>query len=252
MSKPTDVQDQNRGERDEAGAEDARLVGAALADAPGAFDDLVRRYQRRAVAVAYRLLGNVHDAADVARLYYGVYYRSLDPKTGKRTTPQGLIRDLELIRELATPKGQRFFLMARTVRVPTPDVGNPAWALSNLDAAYSLQVAVFEGTDDFWDFKQVAADYCAHLRKRGYEAYYHHASASSMITVGAFGEDAVRIPPTGLPYYSPEVIAMQQDEILKYNRLNGKIYRARTNTGEKVRVESRLVKIPSGDDGDRW
>ncbi|MCH8967113.1 MAG: hypothetical protein IID43_05505 [Planctomycetes bacterium] len=192
------------------------------------------------------------DADDVARLYYGVYYRSLDPKTGKRTTPQGLIRDLELIRELATPKGQRFFLMARTVRVPTPDVGNPAWALSNLDAAYSLQVAVFEGTDDFWDFKQVAADYCAHLRKRGYEAYYHHASASSMITVGAFGEDAVRIPPTGLPYYSPEVIAMQQDEILKYNRLNGKIYRARTNTGEKVRVESRLVKIPSGDDGDRW
>lgn len=194
----------------------------------------------------------VSDDPDVTRLYYGVYYRSRDPKTGKRSTPKRLMQDLKLLKELGTSDGQRFFLMARTVRVPTPNVGNPEWTLSNVDAAYSLQVAVFEGTDDFWDFKQVAADYCAHLRKRGYEAYYHHASASSMITVGAFGEDAVTIPATGLPYYNPKVIAMQQDELLKYNRLNGKIYRARTNTGEQVRVQSRLVKIPSRDDSERW
>ncbi|MCH7813803.1 MAG: sigma-70 family RNA polymerase sigma factor [Planctomycetes bacterium] len=92
MSKPTDVQDQNRGERDEAGAEDARLVGAALADAPGAFDDLVRRYQRRAVAVAYRLLGNAHDAADVAQDAYLRAFRSLGSLEDRRRFGPWLMR----------------------------------------------------------------------------------------------------------------------------------------------------------------
>ena len=92
MSKPTDVQDQNRGERDEAGAEDARLVGAALAGAPGAFDDLVRRYQRRAVAVAYRLLGNVHDAADVAQDAYLRAYRGLVKLEDRRRFGPWLMR----------------------------------------------------------------------------------------------------------------------------------------------------------------
>src|SRR5947207_300832 len=32
-----------------------------------AFDDLIRRYQRQAVAVSYRLLGNTHDALEVTQ-----------------------------------------------------------------------------------------------------------------------------------------------------------------------------------------
>lgn len=65
MSNPLD---ENR--TDEAGAaaqEDARLVASVLAGHAADYDELVRRYQRRAVAVAYRMLGNVHDAADVAQ-----------------------------------------------------------------------------------------------------------------------------------------------------------------------------------------
>lgn len=66
MSNPADVD----GLADDAEAtalDDARLVSAVLAGESAAYDRLVRRYQRRALAVAYRLLGDVHDAADVAQ-----------------------------------------------------------------------------------------------------------------------------------------------------------------------------------------
>ena len=48
-------------------ADDAALVADAIGGDADAFDTLVRRHQRRAVAVAYRLLGNVDDASDVAQ-----------------------------------------------------------------------------------------------------------------------------------------------------------------------------------------
>lgn len=51
----------------DAGAEDARWVLEARSGDHDAFDRLVERYQRRAVSVSYRLLGNIHDASDVAQ-----------------------------------------------------------------------------------------------------------------------------------------------------------------------------------------
>ena len=49
------------------GPSDGSLVEAVLAGRRRAFDDLVRRYQRQAVAVSYRLLGNSHDAQEVTQ-----------------------------------------------------------------------------------------------------------------------------------------------------------------------------------------
>jgi RNA polymerase sigma-70 factor, ECF subfamily len=46
---------------------DAHLVRKTLAGSNPAFDQLVVRYQRQAVAVAYRLLGNLHDALEVTQ-----------------------------------------------------------------------------------------------------------------------------------------------------------------------------------------
>lgn len=46
---------------------DGTLVEQVLAGHRVAFDDLVRRYQRQAVAVSYRLLGNTHDAMEVTQ-----------------------------------------------------------------------------------------------------------------------------------------------------------------------------------------
>jgi RNA polymerase sigma-70 factor (ECF subfamily) len=52
------------------------VVKAAAGDRP-AFDELVRRYQRQAVAVSYRLLGNSHDALEVTQDAFLKAYKSL-------------------------------------------------------------------------------------------------------------------------------------------------------------------------------
>jgi len=46
---------------------DGELVAQVLAGKRDAFDTLVGRYQRQAVAVSYRLLGNSHDALEVTQ-----------------------------------------------------------------------------------------------------------------------------------------------------------------------------------------
>jgi RNA polymerase sigma-70 factor (ECF subfamily) len=46
---------------------DGSLVRETLGGNCSAFDELVGRYQRQAIAVAYRLLGNAHDAVEVVQ-----------------------------------------------------------------------------------------------------------------------------------------------------------------------------------------
>src|SRR5215212_4179293 len=50
-----------------AGPTDGALVEQVIGGKRTAFDELVRRYQRQAVAVSYRLLGNSHDALEVTQ-----------------------------------------------------------------------------------------------------------------------------------------------------------------------------------------
>jgi RNA polymerase sigma-70 factor (ECF subfamily) len=56
---------------------DGDLVARTLGSDRAAFDDLVRRYQRQAVAVSYRLLGNSHDAMEVTQDAFLKAYSSL-------------------------------------------------------------------------------------------------------------------------------------------------------------------------------
>jgi RNA polymerase sigma-70 factor (ECF subfamily) len=56
---------------------DGELVVRALHSDRGAFDDLIRKYQRQAVAVSYRLLGNSHDALEVTQDAFLKAYSSL-------------------------------------------------------------------------------------------------------------------------------------------------------------------------------
>jgi RNA polymerase sigma-70 factor, ECF subfamily len=46
---------------------DGQLVAQVLSGQREAFDLLIRKYQRQAVAVSYRLLGNTHDALEVTQ-----------------------------------------------------------------------------------------------------------------------------------------------------------------------------------------
>ncbi len=181
---------------------------------------------------------------DAARLYYGKYYRRNDPKTRKWALPKQIHDDLGLVREMGDESGRRYFFQAFPVPLPLPDVGNPAWALANVQRRYSLQVAAFEATDDFYEYKQVAAEFCEFLRGKGYEAYYHHGPASSVVTVGSFGDDAVRLGPDGRTYYSSQVLTLQRDELLRYNLLNGAVYKVKHPDGRSVPVPSRLIEIP--------
>jgi len=187
----------------------------------------------------------VRDESDgYARLYYGRYYRRTDPKTGKRPVPAAMRKDLDLLKQLVDSSGRPYFLRALPVREPTPDVGNPDWALSRARGVYTLQVAAFEPTDDFVEYKQAAAEFCALLREKGYEAYYRHSSAGSVVTVGVFGSDAVVTAADGRTYYSPQVLALQREELLKYNLVNGGIYKVRNADGVFIPMPSRLVRIP--------
>lgn len=58
-------------------AEDAEWVRQTLAGRGGAFDRLVERHQRRAVSVALRLVGNLHDALEVVQDAFIRAYRGL-------------------------------------------------------------------------------------------------------------------------------------------------------------------------------
>jgi RNA polymerase sigma-70 factor (ECF subfamily) len=51
----------------DSGPTDGTLVGEVLAGKRQSFDVLIRKYQRQAVAVSYRLLGNSHDAMEVTQ-----------------------------------------------------------------------------------------------------------------------------------------------------------------------------------------
>ena len=56
---------------------DADLVARSLKSDRLAFDELIRRYQRQAVAVSYRLLGNTQDALEVTQDAFLKAYGSL-------------------------------------------------------------------------------------------------------------------------------------------------------------------------------
>jgi len=56
---------------------DAQLVSQALAGQKLAFDQLIQRHQRQAVAVSYRLLGNMNDALELTQDAYLKAFSSL-------------------------------------------------------------------------------------------------------------------------------------------------------------------------------
>ena len=63
---PEQANDQDR-RRPDVSPTDGQLVGQVLAGRREAFDELIARYQRQAVAVSYRLLGNTQDALEVTQ-----------------------------------------------------------------------------------------------------------------------------------------------------------------------------------------
>src|SRR5215207_5373133 len=61
-----------------AGPTDGQLVTQSLSGNRKAFDELIRRYQRQAVAVSYRLLGNSQDSLEVTQDAFLKAFTSLE------------------------------------------------------------------------------------------------------------------------------------------------------------------------------
>lgn len=79
-------------EAEPAGVSDVELIAQTLAGHQAAYDQLVGRYHRQAVGVAYRLLGHVEDAADVAQDAFLQAYRRLDSLQDRRRFAAWLMR----------------------------------------------------------------------------------------------------------------------------------------------------------------
>jgi len=72
--------------------DDAKWVSEAQAGDRAAYDRLVERYERQAVAVASRILGNVDDGLDVAQDGFVRAYQALDQLTDPRRFRPWLMR----------------------------------------------------------------------------------------------------------------------------------------------------------------
>lgn len=60
------------------GPSDGQLVAQVLSGNRAGYDELIRRYQRQAIAVSYRLLGNSNDAMEVTQDAFLKGFTSLD------------------------------------------------------------------------------------------------------------------------------------------------------------------------------
>jgi hypothetical protein len=201
----------------------------------------------------------VHESA-ASQLLYGTYFRQVDPETGRLTMPEALREDLRLVQRGGQGAAVSF-IGARPISDPATHVGDPAYDLKRAEGVYTLLVAAFENTPEFYERKQAAAAYAAELRSKGYEAYYHHGRVASEVTVGSFGPDAlveasrqVRPQPGMVPHgvtlvtdYSAEVKALQAKEDFRFQLRN--MHRVVVDRqGQRQYLASKLVRIRPGED----
>lgn len=128
-------------------------------------------------------------------IYYGRYRRKYDPVRNEAEYTPDHLKDIDLIRSLSVKiDGQPtfLFLYATMEELPREQSRHPEWNLARAAGYWSLQVAAFYNEGEVTDRQSLAEQFCAELREQGYEAYYHHGSATSIVTVGLFPKRAVQ------------------------------------------------------------
>lgn len=180
---------------------------------------------------------------------YGDYLDKSDPKA---------LKDLERIRQIDL-MGVKLFESA-LITPPTSASLRGTNASYDLRTAkerfgkkaiYTLQVGVYGRNDyqipsaqDLAAFRKAAEEAVRDLRSQGDMAFYYHAPARSMVTVGVFGERdfvSTTLPPT----QSAELLAVRKK--FPNNLLNGQGINEtiRSESGTVTRLQaSQLVAIP--------
>ena len=167
-------------------------------------------------------------------------------------------KDLQRIRETKVSDRTPF----RTAIITPPASkelrgSNPTWDLRTVkrrygrQAVYTLQIGVYGRADyqtpnakDLAEFRKAAEAAVRDLRANGEMAFYYHAPARSMVTVGVFGEkdfDSTVRP----PYQSPMLKTVRDrypNNLLNGQGINETI---RTESGRVTQMQSsQLVAIP--------
>lgn len=103
--------------------------------------------------------------------------------------------DLVKAQNYTNQRGTRPFRQARLVALPGAEVGPPQWRLLGAKGTYTVVVGLYYEVAGKKPFgrRRTAVDQCKVLRKAGHEAYYHHSPVRSYVTVGTFGEEALKI-----------------------------------------------------------
>jgi len=119
---------------------------------------------------------------------------------GKYRSIADAAEDLKTARTWRAPNVNRpAFPFPKVVLRPGEEMETPQYNLLNVSGGHwTVLVAIYiddpkQGVHGFVgrDRQRHALEYCHFLRKKGFEAYYHHTSGRTQITVGVFPEDAV-------------------------------------------------------------
>jgi RNA polymerase sigma-70 factor (ECF subfamily) len=126
------------------GPNDAQLIASALDGDRGAFDELIRRHQRQAVAVSYRLLGNINDALEVTQDAFLKAYRSLATLQNPAAFAGWLMRIVSNL-SLNYRRGRKLRsqlplddLLGSTQPHDAPGAGASQWMMADQDPARAL------------------------------------------------------------------------------------------------------------------
>ncbi|HEV2293173.1 MAG TPA: hypothetical protein VGR35_04910 [Tepidisphaeraceae bacterium] len=119
---------------------------------------------------------------DSSVLYYGYYKTYNEPKAKADRTK---------IDSMSDANGRRPFRMAHMTPLDAADPGGPPeWNLANAKGYWSLQIGAYMGSPER---KQFAVDAVRAARQQGIEAYYHHGENMSLVCVGSWPREAVRL-----------------------------------------------------------
>jgi len=186
---------------------------------------------------------------DGTMIAYGQYVSKTDPQA---------IKDLKRIRSIQID-GEKIF--ERAILIPPTSESlrgsNSSYDLRGVKAKfgdraiYTLQVGIYgrvdyqQSTDEeLAEYRKAAEQAVRELRGNGVMAFYYHAPARSMVTIGVFGArdfDASTMPPT----QSDELSSLREQ--YPHNLLNGRGIEetVRTDSGKVTRLQSsQLVGIP--------
>jgi len=120
---------------------------------------------------------------ETSAVYYGYYKTYNDPRA------QADRQKIDAMTDATTRR--RPFRLAHFVPLEAADpAGPPEWNLANAKGYFTLQIGVYK---DSPDRKQYAVDAVRAAREQGIEAYYYHSDNMSLVCVGTWPREAIRL-----------------------------------------------------------